>query len=91
MKKRTHHNNAQATIEFAYCMVVVLVLLYGIVMAFRWSGVSLAVRAHKHTSTLTQFISRYYQEGLQPSPATQVNPNFYTPSRKDFDFVMPNL
>lgn len=49
--------NGQAAIEFVFCMIIVLLMMYGTIMIFRWSGVDLAERRMAHDKTLRQDVA----------------------------------
>ncbi|MBF0571207.1 MAG: hypothetical protein HQL12_04985 [Candidatus Omnitrophica bacterium] len=44
---------AQSTIEFTFAMIVVMFLIFGLVMVFRWTGMDLASRRVTQDITLT--------------------------------------
>jgi len=44
---------AQSTIEFTFAMIAIIFLIYGMVMAFRWAGLSLANRRQSQDASLT--------------------------------------
>ncbi len=47
------NNKAQSTIEFTFAMIVVLFLIYGMIMVFRWAGMDLANRRYMQDKSLT--------------------------------------
>jgi hypothetical protein len=51
-------SKAQSTIEFTFAMIVVMFLIYGMVMIFRWTGMDLANRRYTEDTTLTTMTSR---------------------------------
>ncbi|MFH1360155.1 MAG: hypothetical protein ABIJ41_03860 [Candidatus Omnitrophota bacterium] len=75
---------AQVTIEFTFCFVVLLLIIYGCLMVFRWVGLGLAERTEQHQESMTQDVDEYWKT-KPDSPIKQVDPNFYHPS--DFHFV----
>ncbi len=51
MIKRKNRNNklkGQATLEFAFCFLVVLLIFYSIVKTMQWIGVSFSQTANQH-------------------------------------------
>jgi len=42
----------QSTIEFTFAMIVIMFLIYGMVMTFRWAGMDLANRRYTEDKTL---------------------------------------
>ena len=44
--------NAQVSIEFMFCMIIVFLLIYGVLMIFRWTGLDLLERRRAHDSLL---------------------------------------
>lgn len=44
LKRGKNILRGQSIMEFSFCMVVVLLMLYGTVMVFRWTGIDLAER-----------------------------------------------
>lgn len=45
-------NKAQATIEFTFAVILVLLLLYGFIMVFRWVGLSYVERRQAQEGSL---------------------------------------
>ncbi len=43
---------AQSTIEFTFTLIVILLITYGMVKIFRWSGMDLAERRWAHDQAL---------------------------------------
>lgn len=72
----TMRQEGQTVIEYTFCMIIILLLIYGAVMALRWAGVSLAERRIAHEQTLGQDVGEkwmYYNE----SPTKQLSTDFY--------------
>ncbi len=63
----------QVIIEFTFCMIIILLMIYGVAQIFIWSGRDLAERNQTHT---------YYLE-RNVSPTRQIHPYFYTPGGMD--------
>ncbi|MBI3617270.1 MAG: hypothetical protein HY210_03520 [Candidatus Omnitrophica bacterium] len=60
-------------IEFTFCMIILFLMMYAIVMVFRWTGRDPGRRQKAHEAVLTQDI------GGGGNPAPQIAPYFYTP------------
>jgi len=96
MTKNLKLKNAQSTLEFSFSMIAILLLIYGCVMIFRWSGVSLAERRIAHDDVLVTVVPDNYVQDLYsfpwggggptPTPLIQVRPHFYTPESMNFVF-----
>ncbi len=84
------HPKGQVLLEFAFCMIALMVLVYGTVMAFRWCGMSLVGRSSAHWSVLTREVRDDFENNDPVRPDTQVSISFERPARDGFDFVMPN-
>ena len=82
MLQRNNHRKkkAQVTIEFAFCMVAILALIYGLAMVLKWIGVSFVERNRAYEQTI----------GYVRDEDIGVTADFYRPSKTDdFEFVMP--
>ena len=44
LRKRKDISEGQSIMEFTFCMIVVLIMLYSTAMVFRWTGMDLAER-----------------------------------------------
>lgn len=78
------HGTGQALMEFAFCMIVVLLMMYGTMMVFRWAGLDLAERRMAHDRMLTIDVNEDYGgSGGGPPPETgplkQLDSYFYKP------------
>ena len=51
MNKKNY--SGQVTMEFTFCMIIAILLLYGIIKAFMWVGLDLVDRRQTHDETLT--------------------------------------
>lgn len=65
-----HYKSGQSTIEFTFAMMIVLILIFALVMVFRWAGMDLAERRSAHDRSMTN---------SSLSPYQQLNPDFYQP------------
>lgn len=91
-EKKTKH--AQVMIEFTFCMIVLLIMMYSLVKVFQWTGTDLARRRQAHDSFLTQDTGEavhghdkgdsttfYYPRSTSTEgPFVQLEPNFYQPT-----------
>lgn len=59
----------QVMVEFTFCMVVLFLMMYAVVMVFRWVGLDLGQRQKAHETALTAPVT----------PLEQIDPYFYTP------------
>ena len=53
---------AQVMLEFTFCMIILFLMMYGIVMVFRWVGLDLGQRQQAHETLLTTDIVEDYGE-----------------------------
>lgn len=70
-------NHGQSAIEFTFAMMVTLILVFALLMVFRWVGLDLANRRFTHDDTLAD-------DSLRPEQ--QLNPDFYKPRKVDAAF-----
>ena len=69
---------AQVILEFTFCMVILMLMIYGVFRVFRWSAVDSAERRLAHD----QKIFAPIDEGYGPpgnGPLKQIDPYFYKP------------
>ncbi len=75
-------NKGQVIIEFTFCVIVVMLMMYGLIMIFRWTGVSMANRRIGHDSTLEVGFTRNYGSGaVGQGPLKQLDTYFFKPSK----------
>lgn len=67
--------HGQAILEFTFCMLVVMLMVFGVIQIFRWSGRDLVERRRAHEAVLIN--------GTAPLP--QLDTYFYAP--KEFQAV----
>ncbi len=48
------NKDGQATIEFTFAVIMILLLAYGLIMVFRWAGLTFAERRYKQETSMTQ-------------------------------------
>lgn len=79
-KKQKHKRAGQVIIEFTFCMIIVFLMIYSLIMIFRWTGTDLADRRISHERTLRSPINRNYTlADPGAGPLTQIDPFFYKP------------
>jgi len=66
MKIFNYKPKAQSTIEFTFAMIVIMLIIFGMMQIFRWSGMDLAQRRYLQDSTLTTLDS-------SGDPASELN------------------
>lgn len=66
--------------EFTFCFIMILLIIYGCIKAFQWAGVSLAERRIAHDQSLSD---RFVNEGSNwdtspmSGPLRQLQTDFY--------------
>ncbi len=88
------NKKAQVMIEFTFCMIILFLMMYGIIMIFRWVGLDLGQRQQAHEAVLTAEIDHSYgdcvfgflgtclsHKPVEPGPLNQIDPYFYTPAK----------
>ena len=84
----------QVMLEFVFCMIILFLMMYAIIMIFRWVGVDLGQRQQTHEAVLQGPIDENYGQcvledmfgncldyrNVARGPLTQIDPFFYTPS-----------
>lgn len=71
-KHNIRRNKAQSTLEFAFSMIAMAVLMYGLILVFRWTGLDLAERRISHDNTLIN---------TSVQPEQQLTPDFHRPRK----------
>ncbi len=73
------NKKGQVILEFTFSLIVIMLLLYGTMMVFRWSGVDLADRIITHNNVLIN----------GGGSLDQINPYFYkgTPMNSMWDGI----
>lgn len=67
----------QVVIEFTFCLIIVLLMIYGVTKVFFWAGRDLVERRKAHDALLT----------ADAAPPQQINPDFYTPVKMNAIWV----
>lgn len=62
-------HRGQVILEFTFCMIVILIMFYGVIKVFHWSGSDLVERQRAHTDALLEDVT----------PREQIDPYFYAP------------
>ena len=65
-------SKAQVILEFTFCMIIILLMIYGVVKVFQWAGRDVAERQIAHENSLIRNVS---------DPRDQIGPVFYMPRR----------
>ena len=68
----------QAIMEFTFCMIVVLLMIYGTAMIFRWTGMDLAERRIAHENSLYSDAMENFDSPEQ-GPLNQLESFSYVP------------
>ena len=71
-KDRFMNSKAQTMIEFSFSLIVVMLLFFGLIKVFVWSGKDIWQRGQAHTMVLTDNSFR---------PSQQIRPVFYYSTR----------
>ena len=70
---------AQVVLEFLFCMVVLLLIIYGCIMAIRWGGMSMVQVGIDHDHSLTGSVDEEWTHTTQSAtPYHQLDPAFYS-------------
>ena len=77
--------NGQVVTEFAFCMIIVMLLSYATIKAFQWSGVNLAERRAAHERTLSQPIDEKWGDP-KDGPLKQLDTGFFTSNKMGMVF-----
>ncbi len=71
----------QVMVEFTFCMIILFLMMYGLVMVFRWAGLDLSQREAAHDALLTSPIVEAYGAAPSTGPLRQIDPYFYQPAK----------
>ena len=72
--------SGQTMLEFTFSLVVVLLMIYGLVKVFEWTGKDLVGRRMAEDASLMGPVKRIYDDPAE-GPLNQVYPYFYTPTK----------
>ena len=84
-KGRLSDGEGQVILEFTFCMIVVLLMIFGITKILTWSGREYVGRSRAHDDTLYTTIEKDYSS-IGEGPAKQIDPYFYTPVKMNAIF-----
>jgi hypothetical protein len=59
-RETREEEKGQAVIEFTFCMIIIFLMIYAIMMVLRWTGKDLAERRIAHEETLRTEIHQDY-------------------------------
>lgn len=65
-------------LEFTFCMIIVFLMMFSLIMIFRWSGADLGQRRVAHDTLLINSIVEDYNIPSE-GPLSQIDPYFYQP------------
>ena len=74
--------NGQVIMEFTFCMIIVMLMIFSTMMIFRWVGLDLAERRMAHDEALTQDVPaspEYSYAQRSQGPMIQLQSRFYKP------------
>jgi len=75
----------QVILEFTFCMIVILIMMYGVIKVFHWTGRDIVARQRAHELTLTANVINPRIQidpyGSAPAPGGRIDsdPYFYIP------------
>ena len=72
----------QAIVEFAFCMIIVFLMAFGLIRIFKWTATDLINRRKAHDTMLVSPIDPSYGSGpaANAGPLNQISPAFYYPT-----------
>jgi len=73
----------QVILEFTFCMIVILIMIYGVIKVFHWAGRDLVERQRAHEATLVSDEETRVLWSSRVDPKQQIDPYFYDPIRMD--------
>ena len=77
-----HVSRGQTMVEFTFCLIVILLIIYSLMRIFEWTGKDQAKRRIAHDDLIiTRVKHSYKKENPWEGPAKQLDPYFYTPIR----------
>ena len=72
----------QVILEFTFCMIIIMLMMYGVAKVFFWTGEDFSERSIAHDAVLVTGIVESYLD-ISSGPLRQVDPYFYTPIKMD--------
>lgn len=79
-------SKGQVILEFTFCMIVIMLMIYGVTKVMIWTGRDFAGRSAAHDQTLYKHFNPDYG-AIGEGPAEQIDPYFYTPVGMNAIFV----
>jgi hypothetical protein len=77
------NKSGQVMLEFTFAMIVIMLMMYSMMMIFRWTGKDMADRRIAHEDALFQNVQRPWSYKVdkvyQNSPEVQLDSYFYKP------------
>ncbi len=73
-------SKGQVMLEFTFCMIILFLMMYAIIMVFRWTGLDLGQRRAAHDAQITTAIVQRYGN-IADGPLKQIDPYFYSPTK----------
>ena len=73
-----HLSRGQTMVEFTFCLIVILLMIYGLMRIFEWTGKDQAMRRMAHDALITSKVEHSYNNPGE-GPAKQIDPYFHTP------------
>lgn len=77
---RRMENKGQTTLEFAFSVIILMLMIYSTVMIFSWTGRDLISRTKGHDSQLTTPIDQDFMN-KEDGPLKQIAPYFHYPEK----------
>ena len=65
-------------VEFTFSLIIILLMIYGLMRIFEWTGKDQIMRRMAHDALITAPVEHSYDESGN-GPARQIDPYFYTP------------
>ena len=86
--KMKRYSVGQVTLEFTFCLIIVILLMYGMIQVLSWIGMTLTERRAKSEQSLTSFtaVENWRDPNRDPSPLTQLQTDFYTSKKMKLVF-----
>lgn len=86
--KNNKRSLAQVTIEFTFCMIIIVLLMYALVKAFRWAGMDLAERRAANDQIFVTNINENWEQAKinTEGPGRQLVSDFYRTKRMGLVF-----
>jgi hypothetical protein len=81
-------NKAQVIVEFTFCVVITLIMVYGVVYVFQWVGEDQVRRRQQHDAlySIKKPIKERYSSPSSSGVLQQLEPNFYKPVKMNAIF-----